>query len=283
MINGKRAVAICGVESTGKSTMAMMLAGRLRTEGVLAEVSQAPGRNLPFAPQLFDKGELAWVYSVTNKIAGEAALATKANIEFIVCDRSPMDFVAYYDARFGTMAPFAAQLHALAAEWVAQYDQIYYLPASGTIYREDGFRAKASENDWRDKTDARLRRLLEPFEPRVVEGSYRKRCEYVYHHVLYTFFGRTRPLHAYEQIRRWFSDRGYRIVEVKPQGSNSITRFHPASDQDDIDAMVIVDGGVEYAKEVRAAFWEDKEHMENVVQANLDILVTPKGMEAHEV
>ncbi len=288
MINGKKAIAIVGAESGGKSTLAMMLTGRLRTRGVLAAMSQESGSvQLPFHPSFFDESSFGYVYATTNKIASEIRVATKGNVDFIVCDRSPLDFVGYCKAKHGEDSPFYQNLKSLAVEWSQQYDHVYVIPSYPSNYVEDGFRASAKDNYWRDSAGQAIQDLVFECVPDkatvVAAESFRHRAEYVYHHVLDTFFGESRPVRAYDQIRDWLRDQGFDIVEGTPQGSNSLVRFHAPTDHDDIDAICIVRGGVEYAQKVRASFVESQEHLENVVQANIDLLVTPEGMEAHEL
>lgn len=284
MINGKKVIALSGVESTGKTTTATMLCGRLRTRGVLAELVYEPGASAPFDPSFLDKGIDGWVYQVTNRISLEVAKATRANVEYLILDRTPLDFIAYYLTRFPS-SPMSNALHLIAAEWTRQYDQVYYLSPENTVYRDDGYRADHSINTWREPAAERMELLVRHSQVpvQVVSGSYRERSEFIYHHVLFSQFGETRPLRAYQQVRQWMEERKWRVLEVRPQGSNSLTRFHPPSDNDDIDMMVVVDGDADYAIACRADFMAHKDHLENIVQADLDVLITPKGMQAHEV
>jgi nicotinamide riboside kinase len=278
-------IGLIGAESTGKSTIAMMLTGRLRTGGIMAELVAEAGSKRPFAPELLDSHPAAHFYAVTSKLASEAHAMLRSNVKFIVCDRTPFDLMAYYHTRFPA-GQGRDELYALTRMWLANYDQLYYLPTKGATYVEDGFRATAKANTWRNGVDEFIAneidslRAIVPIEQ--VDGAYRERAEYVYHHVLSEFLGKTRPLRAYEQVRSWLSSRGWDVVEVRPQGSNSITRFHPSTDDDDIDAIVIVNGGADYAIKVRADIEAHREQLENIVQADLDLLVTPAGLEAHE-
>jgi len=120
-------------------------------------------------------------------------------------------------------------------------------------------------------------------EPGAAAPSYRESAEFVYHDVLARFFGETRPARAYEQVQEWLRQRKWRIVEVRPQGSNSLSRFHTPTDHDDIDAIVVVAGDADYAIQVRADIELHRDRLENVVQASLDLLVTPEGLIAHEM
>ncbi len=279
-------VAIVGAESTGKSTLAMMLTGRLRTHGVRAALVAESGNALPFPPSMLDTYWPAWLYMVTHKMALEAQTALRPNVNFMVSDRSVIDHLAYGSVRHA-YGNEMRELDKLGWAWLANYDAIYFLPTEGTEYVEDGFRLPAKDNDFREEVNAWFESRLEYIRRQVpethrVEGSQRERAEWIYHHILHTFLGKSRPLRAYTQVREWLRQRGWRIVEVRPQGSNSITRFHPSSDHDDIDAIVVVDGDANYAIDVRADIEAHRVQLENIVQADLDLLVTPAGLEAHE-
>lgn len=277
-------IALVGAESVGKSTLALTLTGRLRTHGVLAALVSETGSSLPFPPAFHDTEWEPWAYHINGKIAAECAAVLRPNVEFVVSDRSPLDHFAYYKVRRPD-GPMQRELGEVAHAWMSTYDAVYYLPAEGTVYNEDGFRASVSHNTWRTDVDAALGRIVAhlPNVHVVNASTLRMRSEWVYHHVLSWHLGLTRPLRAYAQVAEWFKQQGVRVVEARPQGSNSLTRFHAASDRDDIDVMLVVDGDALYARQVREMWLAQREHVENVVQATLDILVTPKGMEAHEV
>jgi nicotinamide riboside kinase len=281
-----RSIAIVGAESTGKSTLALMLTGRLRTHGVQAVMVAEPGNTLPFPPSMLDTHWPAWLYMVTHKMALESQTALRPNVGFMVSDRSVIDHIAYAEVR-GAYGLCAHTLNQLAWTWMAHYDAVYFLPTEGTEYVEDGFRMPAKDNDFRADVNAWFEARLDSIakyvpETHRVTGSYRERGEWIYHHVLHTFLGKSRPLRAYEQVRDWLRQRGWRVLEVRPQGSNSVTRFHPSSDHDDIDAIVVVEGDANYAILVRQDIEAHRTQLENIVQADLDLLVTPAGLEAHE-
>jgi nicotinamide riboside kinase len=290
MINGKKVIAISGGESTGKTTLATQLCGRLRTRGLLAELVYEPGASLPFAPTFLDKGIEGWLYQITKRISQEVAVATRPNVDVLIVDRTPIDFLAYYATRFLPTASLEDQalyeaLLALGTAWVRRYDLIYSLSVTGSTYRADGFRAHESFNTWRAPADQKMWSMLKLRCPDAirVDGQYRSRAEYVYHHIISQMLNETRPLRAYQQVRAWLEQRGWKLLSVLPQGSNSINRFHAPSDNDDIDMMVVVDGDANYAIQVKEDFEAHRVQLENIVQADLDVLITPKGLEAYEM
>jgi len=287
MINGKKVIALSGVECMGKTTLALALTGRLRSRGILTEVVCEPGSAAPFPPEFLDAGVAGWAYLVTNHIAQQAAVSARSNVEWMILDRTPLDFMIYYHARF-PRTDLSTELEGIAAEWSRQYDLVYLLDTAQAMYREDGHRAPSNSNTWRETCRTLFSDTLESVvhEDKLIfvgEETYRESAEWVYHDILSRCLAETRPKRAYQQVRQWLASRGHRVLEVRPQGSNSITRFHAPSDNDDIDMMVVVDGDADYAIEVRKDFLLHKEHLENIVQADLDVLITPHGMEAHEV
>lgn len=287
MINGKKMIGIIGAESTGKSTLGLMLTGRLRTHGIHAALVAEAGSARPFTPALLDTTPAAHVFSVTHKLAQEAAATLRPNVDVIVSDRTPFDLFAYYAVRFVEFDQPA--LRQVCLDWLSQYDQIYYLPTAGAEYVEDGYRQAQELNDYRERVDryiadhlTRLTAFGLPDRVVTVEGTHRQRAEWVYHHTLWKLTGATRPLRVYRQLECWFTFAGFPVVEIRPQGSNSVTRFHPSTDHDDVDALVIIDGGPEEALRLRAYIDQNRVALENLCQCNLDLLVTPKGLEVHE-
>lgn len=287
---GKKLIALSGAESTGKTALAMQLAGRLRARGIHATYSAEPGAALPFPPSTFDTEPMAHVYAALATMTTHLAAAARPGTDVVICDRAPMDFLVYLKVKhpeFYAEFDLPRSLRAFAGDAQALYKAVYVLPTHGAGYAEDGRRAPVVENTWRAGV-AREFAFTHLTWPNVVRlpadlGTQRERAEWVYHHLLADLTGETRPLRVYAQVREWFLQQSIRVVEVRPQGSQSLTRFHAPSDGDDFDVMLVVDGDVAYAELVRALFMEQKAHLENVVQGDLDVLVTPKGCEAHEV
>jgi hypothetical protein len=174
-----------------------------------------------------------------------------------------------------------------AVRWCARYEAVYYMPTAGTVYVEDGRRASVAVNTWRDDVDTEMAAWADLLPNGVVVPSalpLRERMEWVYHHALVKLgMSAGRPARAYQQLRAWLVSAGIRVVEVRAQGSNSLTRFHPPTDHDDIDALVIVDGDAAYSTDVHAQLMAARVHLEGMVQANLDMMVCPRGCEPLEV
>ncbi len=285
MILGTAAIAIVGAESVGKTTLALMLAGRLRTHGVEALYVAEPGGGLGFDPARFDREPELHDLAMVRTMHSQYAAALTAGIRLLVCDRTPLDFMVYQQVKHPRFQ--RTPTGDAARSWGRQYTAVYFMPAAGTPYVEDGRRAAAGDNTWRAEVDALFRSEVSRWRNGVevpAELTLRERMEWVYHHALEAQgVSAGRPARAYAQIRAWLAYAGVRVVEVRPQGSNSITRFHPPTDHDDIDALVIVDGDAAYALTVHKMLFDALPLIEGMVQATLDLLVCPRGCEPEEV
>jgi NadR type nicotinamide-nucleotide adenylyltransferase len=133
-----RRVALIGGESTGKTTLAAALAGRLGTPWVPEygrELWEQRGGKLEYADLLAIGRE---------QVAREEAAADDAN-GWLVCDTSTLVTMFYSDAMFGQIDP---ELIALAAR---PYDMTF-LCAADFPFEQDGtrrdFKFRQRQNDW---------------------------------------------------------------------------------------------------------------------------------------
>lgn len=127
-------VALLGGESTGKSTMAELLAGNLRTVHAAEygrELWEKRGGALVEADML----EIARV-----QVAREESLAGTAN-RFLICDTTPLTTMLYSQAMFGSVSP---ELKRLAGR---PYDLIL-LCAPDTPFVQDGTRRGENFRQW---------------------------------------------------------------------------------------------------------------------------------------
>ena len=287
MINGKKMVALTGVESTGKTTLTTVLTGRLRTRGLLAESVGEAGAASPFPGEFLDTGYAGWMYLIGNKMVQEVQKATRANVEVVVCDRTMMDYGLYFKARFDGK-PMQRELFALAQEWISQYDMIFYLPRSGSVYREDGYRASKEVNTWHERANEVYKEFWttcgHPGVVCVPDGfNYRERGEFVYQHVVAGLLGDSKAQRAYAYLRSWFDSSEFRVLSITPRGSQSIIETKTPRENSDADALVVVDGDPTYAKAVEVFFEQHRANVEKTLQQDLDLCFLPRGMPPHEL
>ena len=275
MIKGERGdvrmIGLFGSESLGKTSTGYMLTGRLRTHGLLAEFVTDSSGAMPFPPSRFDTHEAAWVHVIGRKVERECEFALRTNVEVIVSDRTPLDQLAYFRMKH-PQSPLVAALEHFVMEWMTRYDRLYFLPAKGTTYRFEQFREPGPGS--RDTIDAyfleRLPELQERFPAiKVAAGSYQERAEFIYHDALGTLTGDWKPKRVVEQVKYWLRGRKLPITEVVMRGSRSVQRFHIASDRDDYDIAIVVDGGPDDVLAVQKEINENLAYIECMCEATL--------------
>jgi len=141
-------IGIMGTHGVGKTTMALDMASRLKTEvpdrrvEVLAEVA----RSCPFPinEKMTDVGQ-RWIYhrQMLNEIEQEA------RCDWLVCDRTAMDNLAY--SKWAGFDSLVAKYFPAAAAWLETYDTLYFLRPSYHGPCADGVRS----------TDATFRREID--------------------------------------------------------------------------------------------------------------------------
>ena len=287
MMNGHRGrevrlIGLIGSESIGKTTTGYHLTGKLRAHGLLAEFVSDSSASMPFPPDRFDTHVEAWLYVLCRKVMRESEFALRSNVDTIISDRTPLDLIAYARMKHPDAALLAVY-ESFAIEAMQRYDRIYFFPAAGTAFRADEFREPT--DDSRKRIDAYFTEQLPALTKvlpnlRVASGSYRARAEFVYHDALALLTGRAWPALVVPRMQAWLAERFPGLAcEVQVMGSNSVTRVHPASDHDDIDLQVIVDGDADTTLRVRSALNEFRPILEPIVEADLHAWAVQRGHE----
>jgi nicotinamide riboside kinase len=285
MLKGERGdvkmVGLFGSESLGKTSTGYMLTGRLRTHGCLAEFVTDSSGAMPFSPCKFDTHEAAWVHVLGRKLARECEFAMRTNVDTIVSDRTPLDQLAYFRYKHPD-SPLVEAFEVFAMEWIKRYDLLFFLPAKGTAYRYEQFREPGSES--RDYIDSYFLQHLPELQLRypairVAAGTYQERAEYIYHECLAELLGDTKPKRVVEQVKYWLRGRKLPISEVVMRGSRSVQRFHIASDRDDYDIAIVVDGGPDEILRVQTEINRNLAYIECMCEATLRAEIGDEDME----
>lgn len=282
-------IALVGASSIGKTTLAHQLVGRLRTHDILAVLSSDSGMPLPFDVQLLDTEWEGYAYKLFKKLADECAIVLRPNVEFMVCDRSAVDLYAWLVLKQGSRIGnrLLTILAELTTEWMRGFEAVYFLPVDGIADRDDGFRDRAG--DYRQKVDTffglHWADLAKEMNLQRVDGTMRERSEFVYHDILSTCFGKDKPKRATEQLRRWIETKypDFPVFEIRVIGSNSINRFHIATQEDDYDFVVAVDTTPDEARVLNDRLAADNKYLDRVLEAVFDVKVIAKDMLPHEV
>lgn len=156
--------AFTGTNCSGKTTMALAIAARLKRQAVLAEVVCSQDRKISWKDDYFPFTPIAHYGMITNLIHAEVSASLKGDADVIITDRSVLDLYAI----MATDHPDHKMTKALEPtilEWLETYTRIYYL--APLTYQEDG---KRPADDFRMRTHAMLRRFMAEYNlPNVVE------------------------------------------------------------------------------------------------------------------
>lgn len=281
-------IGFYGATSIGKTTATYLITGRLRTHGLTVVPVMEHARALPFGPEGFD--ESVFMLQAMKKIAGEVEAAKQFGVDVVLSDRTPWDYATMNQLKYESNDPaLIAAMHRMADAWGSRYDQLYYFPTAGTKLADDGFRVQ--DPPFRAVFDDRMARLTnrliaEGNDVKVAAGTYRERMEFVYHDMIEVLTGHTRPKRVEEMIKTWLADDErfgeYNVVEVRCFGSNSVTRFHTATDNDDFDVMVVIDGDDAKAIDLYNILQKDRRVLEPNAQCTLDFMVCRADMLPYE-
>ncbi len=116
-------VAFVGSHGVGKTTLCFDLASQLKRLDLGVDLVKEVARRCPL-PINEDTTLDAQAWILHTQIAEE--LATVAQNEVVICDRSVLDNYAYLVARVGRIAA----LDALVRDWIAGYDALFKVPVT---------------------------------------------------------------------------------------------------------------------------------------------------------
>lgn len=154
--SSKNKIAFTGTNSSGKTTMALEVTTRLKSEHhYLAEVVSSQDRKISWKDDHFPVDPRAHYGMITNLIHAEVAAELKGDADVVITDRSVLDLysIALVDHPRDSMI---SALKPMVESWLGTYTKIFYLPP--LAYQEDG---KRPPNEFRMKTHASLINLLE--------------------------------------------------------------------------------------------------------------------------
>jgi nicotinamide riboside kinase len=149
-------VAFTGTNSSGKTTIALTTAGRLKESHVLAEVVSSQDRKITWKDEHFPVDPRAHFGMISNLVKAEVEAELKGDALIVVTDRSVLDLYAIALTDHPDHPWVTQGLWEYVKAWVQSYARIYYLPP--LAYQEDG---KRPPDEFRMRTHATLRRLIE--------------------------------------------------------------------------------------------------------------------------
>ena len=149
--SSKFKIAFTGTNSSGKTTMAMEVTSRLKSENhYLAELVSSQDRKISWKDEHFPVDPRAHYGMITNLIHAEVQAELKGDANVVVTDRSVLDLysIALVDH---PNHPMIAALRPTVEAWLTSYTKVFYLPP--LEYQEDG---KRPPNEFRMQTHASL-------------------------------------------------------------------------------------------------------------------------------
>lgn len=159
----KYKIAFTGTNCSGKTTMAMAVAARLKGRHVLAELVSSQDRKITWKDEHFPVDPRAHFGMMANLVNAEVQAELKGDAEVVITDRSLLDLysIALYDHPTSEMV---AAMRDYVVAWAATYAKIYYL--APLPYQNDN---KRPSDDFRLATHGRLVQLLDELNlPNVV-------------------------------------------------------------------------------------------------------------------
>jgi hypothetical protein len=121
-------IGICGTNSSGKTTLTYEILWKLKKLGVICDGVLKQDRRLGFNPISYnqftlDIEKVAHHSLICNQIKAEADMSLRPGLEMLISDRTPLDYLAYYNATFS----MSESLTKYVFDWLATFHKIYVL------------------------------------------------------------------------------------------------------------------------------------------------------------
>lgn len=140
-----------GTSCAGKTTLAFEALYFLKRAGLHADGVLQLDRRFSFQRELLECDPIAQWSFITNQVKAEADMMLRKGVDILVCDRTPLDFYAYYEWQYGRNEA----LKNFVFEWCrTTYTKIWYLPP--LPYVDDGMRLNEKGRDEADVFVAKL-------------------------------------------------------------------------------------------------------------------------------
>jgi nicotinamide riboside kinase len=144
-------IAFIGTHGVGKTTLCYDLAGVLKKQFASVDIVKEVARSCPL-PINRDTTLAAQSWILHTQIAME--IASAANHQVVICDRSVLDNYAYLVAA----TPPEPALDSLVDHWMGTYDHLFKVPLGAAELKGDGIRDL--DRAFQREIDGRVDRLL---------------------------------------------------------------------------------------------------------------------------
>jgi nicotinamide riboside kinase len=160
-------IAIIGTHGTGKTTLAYRLCSEAKKRGKNAVILSETARSCPFP--INEGSSLDGFFWMTGTQLAKEQLAVAHKSDYIVCDRSVIDHVAYVPLEFAKGKIFDYMVYACTA-WLDTYDKIFWvIPSPKAEIAHDGIRC--TDPEFQEKIHHRFENILSnlPYSSRIRE------------------------------------------------------------------------------------------------------------------
>ena len=127
-MNKIKKFAVIGTSCSGKTTLVYNVVGALRKQGMHIEGLTSTDRIYPFEQKKLDYMHEAQSYIVLQQSHLETRISVRDDVDAFLCDRSTVDFFAYYE--YFLKDPkniYYNVLKSFAFNWAKTYDALFYL------------------------------------------------------------------------------------------------------------------------------------------------------------
>jgi predicted nucleotidyltransferase len=139
---GPKKFGFIGTSCAGKTTLALEVMAGLKRKGVHVDGVMQQDRRFSFERAQLEDNVLAQWSFIANQIKAEADMGMRAGVDVLVCDRSPLDFYAYYEWQYGLNIP----LRDTCLDWVKNtFTTVFH--CAPLPYVDDGARLGNTERD----------------------------------------------------------------------------------------------------------------------------------------
>ena len=143
-------IGFIGNSCTGKTTSCFNLVKNLKFKRAKTGYCNDICR-VPFSPEKFDTDEYARLHVLYKQISTEMEHMIRDDVEYLICERTSLDWVAYYNASFSPTDGFPGSIGLADVDqqvipgytWMDTYNVLFYMHPMGEYY-DDGHRPAAT-------------------------------------------------------------------------------------------------------------------------------------------
>ena len=159
-------IAIIGVHSAGKTTLAYILAAHFKMKDLNVKlIHESVRENCPF-PINADANQGTCLWNFHTQFLNELE-ADAQGYQLAICDRSVMDTFVYFHA-VNPSSNVTLSAEQQASEWLASYDALICLePVDNVALHDDGIRS--TDREYQNLIQSEFKKTIERYERLVAD------------------------------------------------------------------------------------------------------------------